>query len=317
MAQQIPNKTLFIGDNLPILRNIDTESIDLIYIDPPFNSNRKYYEPIGDSNKEIGFDDTFRNKDYKEGWVEETKDRRPQLSSLLDTINKMGEGVLWESRFAYSVFMAVRLIEIHRILKPTGSLYLHCDSAMSHYLKLVLDVIFGADNFHNEIIWHYGGARGAKAGSRQYPRTDDVLLFYTKSKNYTYKQQTTEYQYTLKEAKEQGFRKDKQGWYKTAPRGDYTDKSIKELKKQGRIHITRNDKVRIKTYLRSDESYIYEDKPVENVWHDISDMMHTSKKNAQDIQLKNLSHCLIVLLKQVATRAILCLTLFADAQQLL
>ena len=152
--------------------DIPTDSVDLIYLDPPFNSKRLYNAFIGGAQW-VAFDDTWR-------WYEAIDDfhevaGRPSLAGLMEGLRLMlGEG----PQLAYLSYMANRLIECHRVLKSTGSIYLHCDPTMSHYLKTVMDGIFGRANFHNEIVWCYTGVSNTP---RWFPRKHDTLLFYVKS----------------------------------------------------------------------------------------------------------------------------------------
>lgn len=180
---------LFYGDNLEVLRrDIRDEAVDLCYIDPPFNSKRNYnqiYNNIGteDPAQAQAFTDTWTWDTYaNEGFSEILGNAwgryQPQTIELIKGLHRvLKEGSL----LAYLVSMTRRFVELHRVLRPTGSFYLHCDPTASHYLKLVLDTIFvtqGGD-FKNEIIWHYGGWTHKKTG--QFPKKHDVLLYYTKS----------------------------------------------------------------------------------------------------------------------------------------
>ncbi len=178
---------LHYGDNLRVLReSVADESIDLIYLDPPFNSNASYNVlfkgPRGtDSQAQIeAFDDTWHWDDMVSGQaVEELRDSPYQdAAKMLDAmLSFLGKNAMT----AYQVMMAIRLIELHRVLKPTGSLYLHCDPTASHYLKILLDAVFGARNFRNEIIWkRYGAHNDAGQGSKHYGRVHDTILFYKK-----------------------------------------------------------------------------------------------------------------------------------------
>ena len=187
---------LYYGDNLDILRNhIPDESIDLIYIDPPFNSNQAYNvifsETDGSSSQAQiqAFEDTWRWGETTEQVYHELVVTAPHL--LVETI-KSFRGFLTETNLmAYLVMMALRLVELHRILKPTGSFYLHCDPTASHYLKIILDQIFGVENFRNEIVWARTNAHNMKA--RYYSKIHDLLLFYSKGDGYTWNKQYTEY----------------------------------------------------------------------------------------------------------------------------
>lgn len=185
MSVSIQNRTLFFGDNLKILEEkIADESFDLIYLDPPFNSNRNYNvlfkEGKVDSSAQIhAFEDTWE-------WTGETvklfndlkKYPNPKIAIL---INSLAEFVGYNEMMAYLVNMTVRLIPLHRVLKSTGSLYLHCDPTASHYLKIILDVIFDKRNFRNEIIWCF---RGAGYPKKDFGKRHNVLLRYSKTNNY-------------------------------------------------------------------------------------------------------------------------------------
>ena len=176
--------TLFYGDNLKILRDyLADESVDLIYLDPPFNSDRNYNvlfkdESGRESEAQItAFDDTWH---WSERAYEDLRQAAPvTVCDLLDTYVKLlGRNEMT----AYLVMMAARLIELHRVLKPTGSLYLHCDPTASHYLKTVLDMTFGVQYFQNEVIWKRSFGHGDS--TRTMGRSHDVIFFYTKSKKY-------------------------------------------------------------------------------------------------------------------------------------
>ena len=178
---------LFYGDNLAVLRqSVDSESVDLVYLDPPFNSNRAYniifrrHDVVAadDVSAQIqAFDDTWRwtpvtDEQFKEytggGLPNAVSDALTAFRTLLGENDAM----------AYLVNMAPRLVELHRVLKPTGSLYLHCDQTMSHYLKVLLDAIFGPAAFGNEIIWKRGHGHNS---ANRYGRNHDVILYYRRS----------------------------------------------------------------------------------------------------------------------------------------
>ena len=127
----IENRTIFKGDNLHILRGIDTESVDLIYLDPPFNSNRNYSAPIGSEAAGAAFKDTWTLSDVDNAWHGEIADREPALYQAIHASEVThGKGMK-----SYLIMIAVRMLEMRRVLKPTGSIYLHCDPTASHYLK--------------------------------------------------------------------------------------------------------------------------------------------------------------------------------------
>ena len=149
-ACNVSNRTIFTGDNLDILRGINSECIDLIYLDPPFKSDRIYAAPLDSEARGAEFDDVWTLDDMKQEWVDEIEYRRPSLFHLINGA-KLANG---ESMAGYLTFMSVRLLELHRVLKNTGSIYLHCDPAASHYLKSLMDALFGPDHFQNEVIWN-------------------------------------------------------------------------------------------------------------------------------------------------------------------
>ena len=177
---------LYYGDNLTILReHIRDESIDLIYLDPPFNSQATYnvlfHAPTGErSQAQIeAFEDTWHWNDSAERAFDEVvQSGNTDAAELLRAMR----GFLKENDvMAYLTMMAVRLLELHRVLKPTGSIYLHCDPTASHYLKLVMDAIFGVRNFRNELSWKRTTAKSDYAqGAKHFPRIRDILLYYRK-----------------------------------------------------------------------------------------------------------------------------------------
>ena len=170
------NRTLWTGDNLDIMRGMNSESVDLIYLDPPFNSNQNYSAPIGSEAAGAAFKDTWTLSDVDEAWHGEIADKDPALYGIIDSAgHSHGKGMK-----SYLIMMAVRLLEMQRLLKPTGSMYLHCDPTASHYLKTLMDAIFGAKNFRNEIVWRRTNAKGL--ASTRFASNHDVLLYYTKTK---------------------------------------------------------------------------------------------------------------------------------------
>lgn len=176
----VKNRTLFIRDNLDILVNINSESVDLIYLDPPFNSNRHYSAPIGSKAAGASFSDAWTLDDIDIAWHGQLAETHPKLANIIEAAGAVGG----KGDKAYLIFMAIRLIELHRILKSTGSIYLHCDPTMSHSLKLLLDGIFGRKNFRNEIIWCYTGPGSPKM--RQFNRKHDVIFWYAKSNTWVF-----------------------------------------------------------------------------------------------------------------------------------
>ena len=172
------NRTLWTGDNLDIMRGMNSETVDLIYLDPPFNSNRDYSAPIGSEAAGAAFKDTWTLSDVDEAWHGEIADRDPALYAIVDAAGlSHGKGMK-----SYLIMMAVRLLEMRRLLKPTGSIYLHCDPTASHYLKTLMDAIYGAGNFRNDIVWKRKAGRGETQNAAiRFGVTSDVLLFYARS----------------------------------------------------------------------------------------------------------------------------------------
>ena len=179
MQTTLKNRSIFCKDNLDVLRGINTETVDLIYLDPPFNKNKVFTSPLGSKAEGASFRDIFRQEDVKKFQLEGLKKHHKSLADFIGSTGKLGNGY----NKHYLIYMAVRLVELYRILKQTGSLYLHCDPTMSHYLKLVLDGIFGEKSFVNEIVWHYGKWMGQYKG---WCKNHDLILMYSKSKEYIY-----------------------------------------------------------------------------------------------------------------------------------
>jgi site-specific DNA-methyltransferase (adenine-specific) len=193
---------LFYGDNLEVLRGRDAdgrpliadESVDLVYLDPPFNSAASYNvlfrAPDGKaSDSQIeAFADTWHWTDSAAHAFHEVVTGRHQRAGTL--LRAMRDALGENDMMAYLTMMAVRLIELHRVLKPTGSLYLHCDPTASHYLKLLLDGVFGVENFRNEIIWKRTGSHG---GAKRWGPIHDVILFYSRSDEFLWNRTYEEY----------------------------------------------------------------------------------------------------------------------------
>jgi site-specific DNA-methyltransferase (adenine-specific) len=192
MGKELEN-TLYYGDNLKVLReHIADNSVDLIYLDPPFQSGRNYNVLFEEKN---GTKSSAQRKAFEDTWhwdisAEETyreiigSKHCPQ--KLIELITGLKQCLGNNDMMAYLVMMAIRLIELHRVLKDTGSIYLHCDTTASHYLKVLMDSIFGSYNFRNEIVWCYATPSGA---ANVFPRKHDTILFYTKTNDYTFNTQ--------------------------------------------------------------------------------------------------------------------------------
>lgn len=184
-----PGNRLYYGDNLDVLRReVESASVDLIYLDPPFNSNASYNilfkSPTGkgaDASIEA-FDDTWSwGPAAAEALLDIAQSGNHRLHVMMQAMrDAIGENAM----MAYLAMMAVRLVELHRVLKPTGSLYLHCDPTASHYLKLVLDAVFGAENWLNEIIWRRTGSHN---NAQRFGPVHDVIHFYRRSAIYEHR----------------------------------------------------------------------------------------------------------------------------------
>lgn len=282
----VNNRTIFSNDNLHILRGLDTESVDLIYLDPPFNSNRNYSAPIGSEAAGAAFKDTWTLSDVDNAWHGEIADREPALYQAIHTAELThGKGMK-----SYLIMMAVRLLEMKRVLKDTGSIYLHCDPTASHYLKMLMDSIFGKDNCRNEIIWQrFSAHNDAKNG---FAKIHDILLFYAASPCTKFNKTYEPYQ---KEYIEKTYRyKDERGRYTTSPLQarslsgggyNYIYKGIqdiwkfplerlKELDETGHIHWPKRGKVpRRKVYLDTAKGV-----PVKDIITDIKPLTSAHKE---------------------------------------
>lgn len=220
--------------------------VDLVYLDPPFGTGASRPARVG------------------------TGGERRELPAYADGVRP---GVLegWEER----------LRVLHALLAETGTLVLHCDWRWSHRFRVLLDDVFGAERFLNEVVWAYGTtARGAK-GARSFARNHDVLLWYRKGERWTFHGHTIERRWTPEAARRRGFRQDADGrWFKTAPRGDYSEASLARLAAEGRIYTTRTGGVRVKYGLEVRDGCVVEPTPVGDVWTDIPDAMHLSAGEA-------------------------------------
>ncbi len=272
MRSVLDHNTLFYGDNLPILREyIPSESIDLVYLDPPFNSSRTYnvlfrQEGGRESEAQIAaFDDTWHwNEAAEDTYQELVREGPPHVAEMLSALRGFiaGGKTGGNQMMAYLVMMAARLVELHRVLKPTGSLYIHCDPTASHYLKIVLDTIFGPENFQNEIVWK---RTSAHSSAKKYGPVHDVILFYSKSPSFIWIPQHQPFSdsylgshyrsrndqgrsYTLSDLTAMGTRKGSSGqpWRGFDPNSKgnhwkFTVERLDELDAEGRIYWPKKD----------------------------------------------------------------------------
>ena len=326
MQQNIGERTFFKEDNLKVLRGINSDTIDLIYLDPPFNTKKEQHSTISEAKQDEikqfirNFNDniskkrrilsqdlawkeeyqtpTFKDKwndkkdlDYSDIWLNELKDHVKLYDFLCYICVHLDN-----SYYAYLTFMAVRLVEMHRVLKSTGALYLHCDSKAGHYLKLLLDIIFGISNFRNEITWKRSLEHNL--ASKSLDAITDTIFFYSKSKDYYYTsskqllseeemdekfphlEEETDRRYNHQKLEQSsnvynvGETRSFQGKVLTTQLGwRWTQKTIDERIAQNPylIYWTKNGRPRYKTY--RDE---YEGRLCSNLWSDID--MSSNKK---------------------------------------
>ena len=194
MTTNWANRTLFHGDNLDFMRGMNSESVDLIATDPPFNKNKDFHATPDTLAKGAKFQDRWSwEKDVQKEWLDQIKDDWPAVWEVIDAANavyirrtkknlKLGRDEVGSDMGAFLCFMAVRLIAMRRILKQSGSIFLHCDHSASHYLKALMDAIFGRQNFQNEIVWTYLDVGGGR-NTDYYKRKHDTIFWYVKNPN--------------------------------------------------------------------------------------------------------------------------------------
>jgi len=249
------NKLIW-GDNLLVMSSLLEKfagKIDLIYIDPPFatGANFSFTAPIGQSGEQVAKEQSLiEEKAYWDTW---------------------GAGI-----DSFLSMLGHRLSIMRALMSQFGIVVIHCDWRMVHRIRMQLDDVFGIDSFLNEIVWVYGeSARGAKAIASQFPRNHDTLLCYRVGQTWVFQGDSVRRVYSFEEARQKGFRQDENGrWFKTAPRGDYTDESIARLEAEGRIHRTRTGGIRVKYFLPVEGGKVVEYAPVGDAWTDIPDAMH-------------------------------------------
>ncbi len=180
-AQNWANRTLWTGDNLDIMRGMNSQTVDLVYLDPPFNSNSHYQAPLGSPAEGAEFKDVWTLTDLDVAWSGLIAEDEPSVAHMLNAAGRAHS----DGMQAYLTMMAVRLLEIRRLLKASSTIYLHCDPTASHYLKQLLDAVLGKEHFRNEIIWAY---RRWPARHPNFQRMHDVLLRYAIGDQVTWNQ---------------------------------------------------------------------------------------------------------------------------------
>ncbi len=297
---------LYYGDNLDVLEKIPSESVDLCYIDPPFNSKRNYFQIYNNQ----GSEDRAQAQAFVDTW--EWGDEAVKAIEYITDVKQLQNGKLTEqtvdlirgfekvlkrgSLLAYLVHMTLRIVEIHRVLKSTGSFYLHCDPTASHYLKLLLDAIFcgqGGD-YVNEIIWkRYGAHNDVGQGSKHYGRVNDTIFFYSKSLDRIWQQQFMPLDplYISSTYRNQ----DENGrLYTTTPmtgpggaeKGNpvfewnghtrawrYSKETIQRLHDEGKLHYSKTGYARQKLFLEDSKGV-----PVQTIWNDIPSLVGSNSE---------------------------------------
>ena len=289
------NNTLYYGDNLDILRqHVPGESVDLVYLDPPFNSNASYNVLFKEQSGEASaaqvkaFTDTWEWTQEAERTYEQQIITNPGApANVKDMVSSFRQFIGSNAMMAYLVMMTPRLVELRRVLKPFGSIYLHCDPTASHYLKLLMDAVFGGPNFRNEIVWKRTTAHSDVAqGARHMGRIHDVLLRYSKDKQPTWNTVYTPYDTAYVEriyryVDADGRRYQTQPLHARKPGGDtlyewkgqvppagrywaFSKENMQRLEDEDRIAYSKNGVPRYKIYL--DES---KGRPLQDIWDDV------------------------------------------------
>ena len=265
------NRTLFHGDNLRFLRAMNSESVDLIATDPPFNKGRDFHATPDSLAAGARFQDRWSwERDVHQEWADQITDDYPRLMEAIESARYAHS----DGMGAYMCFMAVRLLEMRRVLKPTGSIYLHCDATASHYLKAVMDAIFGWSSFVNEIVWQYDGPQ--RPSRRRFGSKHDVIFRYGKTGDYFSDPDGIAPFQPLGEPDLRRYKRLPDGrYFYTTPRGDYTDASVDRLTAEGRVEHTKGGKVRIRHFLPTDSlGRVGRAKQLPDVWTDIVSLGH-------------------------------------------
>ena len=308
------NRTLGIMDNLPFLRSLNNECIDLIAIDPPFAANETFTgrprPPITDAELEEekalaekhgvehdeGRDTTVQDiwtwdANVHPDWLNQIEDDYPPVFSVIRAV----ESCATENEAAYIAFMAVRLIQCRRILKATGSIYLHCDDHANGYLRMLMDAVFGSENFRNEIVWRrYGAHNDVGQGSTRFGRVHDIILLYGKTASVTWNQGfvpldesyvKNTYRYIDEDTGRRftttpllgpgGAEKGNPvyGWNGHVRAWRYSKETMQRLHDEGRLYYSRTGYPRRKLYLEESKGV-----PVQDLWSDISSLSGAHKE---------------------------------------
>ena len=289
----MPN-TLYYGDNLAVLRDhVPDESVDLVYLDPPFNSNASYNVLF---REQSGEESPAQIRAFTDTWEWTQESQRTYENEIIlnpgtpenvkEMVKAFRQFIGSNAMMAYLVMMAPRLVELRRVLKPTGSIYLHCDPTASHYLKLLMDAVFGKENFRNEIMWRrYGAHNDVGQGSTRFGRVHDIIFLYGKTDSVTWNQEFTALDENYVKSTYRYVDEDTARRFRTTPltgpggaeKGNpvyewnghvrawrYSLETMKQLDAEGRIHYSRTGYPSRKTYLEDSRGV-----PVQDMWADI------------------------------------------------
>ncbi len=297
----MPN-ILYYGDNLDILReHVPDESVDLVYLDPPFNSNASYNVLFREQSGEespaqiMAFTDTWEwTQESERTYTQEIIENPGTPPSVKEMVAAFRQFIGSNAMMAYLVMMAPRLVELRRVLKPTGSIYLHCDPTASHYLKLLMDAVFGTVNFRSEITWRRTTSHNDAV--RNYGALGDIILFYSKTEGFLFNVQHTAYSQDhldniYKYTDENGRRYGTDNLRSPGPRPNLTYEykgykphpngwtvsleRMKQLDAEGRLHFPRSKQGRIRKKVYLDEM---PGVPVGNIWDDVRPISSHSKE---------------------------------------
>ena len=265
------NRTLFHGDNLDFLRAMNSESVDLIATDPPFNKGRDFHATPDSLASGAKFQDRWSwEQDVHREWVDQIKDDHPKLMEAIESARHAHS----DGMGAFMCFMAVRLLAMHRVLKETGSIYLHCDPTASHYLKAVMDAVFGWRGFRNEIVWRRTPFSGSsKSRAKQLPRDHDIVLFYVNGTQNTWNAPTEPYD-------EKYLRRfkwsDERGPYRKTLLKTYSQETFERLRDDDRLipPIKPGAKYSYKQYLKESSGV----RQIGDMWMDINMLNPVAKE---------------------------------------
>ena len=292
-APNFANQTIWTGDNLNIMRGLNSESVDLIYLDPPFNSKANYAAPIGSRAAGAAFKDTWTLRDVDAEWINLIEAKHPALYRVL-------LAAMTDSDKSYLAYMAARLLELRRLLKSVGSVYLHCDPTMSSHLRLVMDAVFGVAWFRGMVTWKRTTTHND--AKRSFPNVADLILFYAAPDapfNPVYGPYADEYvegfyryddndgrgPYRLDNMASPNPRPnmmyDWKGYPHPAKGWRYQRDTMRQLDDEGRIHYPmmgdgtpdHSKRLRRKRYLHEQKGTV-----VGNVWTDIGPLQHSSRE---------------------------------------